>query len=535
MADMKIIIGADIKNLQSELAKAGGVTQNFANQTTAANAKVGTSFRQMKLSSSDALGGIKQFAVSGAIMAGIGLAIAGAAKWFEIIKKDFINTGKSAEDAGKKIKEYNDLVNSVTASVAKETTEVIGLLAVLNNETETRKRKLDAIKELQKIQPEIFKGLKLEGEAVIGLDEAYKSYLANLKNVIAAKIIQAQIEKNVTELLKIQGAANTKDQQAQLDNLKNLINTSTALSTIKKELQDTKIAGGFLTDKQTAARVAALTDEIQGLFEKLTEFSNTIKVKEIKIKPEKVTIEDADKLSAPWKGAFLGPEAPKMTIKPDVTIVPNVKEVVITPEAEKAVLEGMKKLFDKAQLEQFKEDTTALIQDAISEIQINAITSAAEAVGEALAGNKNALPDLFGNLIKGIGNQIANLGKALISAGIKMLAAKKAISALNITPQTAIIAGVALVILGSALKASLNKQAQGFASGTTGVSQGGFYDVGERGRERVFLPQGSKVQPANEVQAFGSGGVMLQPSIHYEGTGFRIMLNRVDAQMSRNG
>ena len=89
--------------------------------------------------------------------------------------------------------------------------------------------------------------------------------------------------------------------------------------------------------------------------------------------------------------------------------------------------------------------------------------------------------------------------------------------------------------MGALLKAQAAKQYQGFASGTTGVSHGGFYDVGERGRERVFLPQGSKVQPANEVQAFGGGGVMLQPSIHYEGTGFRIMLNRVDAQMSRNG
>ena len=44
MADMKMIRGADIKNLQSGLAQAGGVTQKFANQTTAAIADVGTLF-----------------------------------------------------------------------------------------------------------------------------------------------------------------------------------------------------------------------------------------------------------------------------------------------------------------------------------------------------------------------------------------------------------------------------------------------------------------------------------------------------------
>ena len=134
-----------------------------------------------------------QTLIFGAAMAGIGVAVAAASYWLKIVAKDFINTGNAAEDVGKKIKEYNDLVKSVTESVAKETTQVIGLLAVLKSETETRDRKLAAIKELQKIQPEIFNGLRLEKDAVIGLDEAYVSYIANLKNVIAAKILQAQI------------------------------------------------------------------------------------------------------------------------------------------------------------------------------------------------------------------------------------------------------------------------------------------------------------------------------------------------------
>jgi hypothetical protein len=42
----------------------------------------------------------------------------------------------------------------------------------------------------------------------------------------------------------------------------------------------------------------------------------------------------------------------------------------------------------------------------------------------------------------------------------------------------------------------------GFALGG-GVDQSGFYDVGEMGRERVWLPKGSQVQPNNQM---GGGG-----------------------------
>ena len=120
--------------------------------------------------------------------------------------------------------------------------------------------------------------------------------------------------------------------------------------------------------------------------------------------------------------------------------------------------------------------------------------------------------------------------------GVEMLLAKKAVEKLGLTPQVAIVAGAALQILGGVLAAQASKRVNstGFASGTTGVMEDGFYHVNERGRERIFLPRGSKVQPNNELQAYDGGGITLMPSIHYSGDGFRIMLNKVDAQWRRN-
>jgi len=107
---------------------------------------------------------------------------------------------------------------------------------------------------------------------------------------------------------------------------------------------------------------------------------------------------------------------------------------------------------------------------------------------------------------------------------------------LKLTPQTAIIAGFALQLLGSTLAAAATKKFNSakFATGVRNF-EGGIATVGERGPETVLLPRGSSVVPNNEVMAYGGGGITLMPSIAYDGTQFRIFLNRVDAKLSRTG
>jgi hypothetical protein len=47
-------------------------------------------------------------------------------------------------------------------------------------------------------------------------------------------------------------------------------------------------------------------------------------------------------------------------------------------------------------------------------------------------------------------------------------------------------------------------RAGGFAAGTPYVQEAGFYDVGEAGRERVYLPQGAAVESHAQLMAGGS-------------------------------
>lgn len=120
---------------------------------------------------------------------------------------------KKLEDAKAKTEEYKKAVDSIYASTAKEIVNVQSLIAVIDSETATRERKNKALEGLKKIQPEIFNGLKLEGDAVIGLNDAYLKYLQQIKTVIAVKVKQQQLEKVTEDILKKEGVTLTEQEK----------------------------------------------------------------------------------------------------------------------------------------------------------------------------------------------------------------------------------------------------------------------------------------------------------------------------------
>ncbi|HRI24350.1 MAG TPA: hypothetical protein PLZ45_06715, partial [Ferruginibacter sp.] len=215
--------------------------------------------------------------------AGLGIAVSVATAVLTVFAQNALSkSGDEAEKAGAKVKKYAEVLQEIIGSSAKEATEVTTLIAVLKSETETRNRKLAAIGELKKIQPEIFSGLKLEKNAVIGLDEAYKSYLLNFKNVIAAKLVQAEIEKKLTKILELQGITQTKDQQDATARLRKYVDS----------LQDARNLIVSPSEKKSTifqqqdVEVKALEADLQDLIKRLSELSKGVKIDAVKVKPE---------------------------------------------------------------------------------------------------------------------------------------------------------------------------------------------------------------------------------------------------------
>jgi hypothetical protein len=111
------------------------------------------------------------------------------------------------------LKKEKDATNSLYLSTANEAVEVSSLIAVIKSETETRNRKFSALEQLKKINPEIFNGLVLEKNAVIGIDDAYKNYIESLKTIIAVKIKQAELESIIEKRLKAEGVTLSQEEK----------------------------------------------------------------------------------------------------------------------------------------------------------------------------------------------------------------------------------------------------------------------------------------------------------------------------------
>jgi hypothetical protein len=472
---------------------------------------------------------------------------------------------KEAKEAADETKKA---LNSIYNEQAKEATQVVSFIAILNNETETRNRKLDALNELKKINPQIFAGLKLEEGAVKGLDAAYSAYIANLKNVIAAKIIQQRLEKEITKLVELEGATQTKSEKAAATAVKNFTNErlkglkqlgaeganyATNLQNVNNQLIAQQEAG-------KKAQLALTNITIKQLTSDLTELSNTIKTSGKSLSDEtKKAAKDSTKEVETIQSVLAGLEKSLLdafsvgvaleTPRPDVVkqkiglVEGAIKKLIadfnLSPDNEiivrlrtqlntlEAQLNAAKPIIQKTtkqladdlaknpaftlqlkptieippidagsfeQLAELSEGINKFISDAFNGVSV----AIGEALGGLLAGEN--IGSFFDNIFKLIGTGLQELGKYFIASAELI---KRIKETLALKPGAALIAGIALVALGSFIANQAGSK-QAFAVGTRNAP-GGVALVGERGPELVSLPGGSQVVPAAQTAAMMGG------------------------------
>jgi hypothetical protein len=124
-----------------------------------------------------------------------------------------------------------------------------------------------------------------------------------------------------------------------------------------------------------------------------------------------------------------------------------------------------------------------------------AISGMAQALGEGLANGANVAEAMGAVLLGAIGTMAVQLGELAIGTGIAIGGIKKALTSLN--PAVAVVAGVALVALGSAVKAKASSIAKGGGGGgDTGGSFGG--------NLQSFQPFGSNQPTSTLIQVGGN-------------------------------
>lgn len=466
------------------------------------------SFQRLKVETGSTGGALKALGGSLIGVGGLGFALSLVSSAIVIFQSGIMGFNKKTKEAATAADELAKAVKGIFAESAKEAGNVLSLIAVIDNQNESYKRRNDALKELQRIQPEYFNGLKLEGDAVAGLDSAYKNYIANFKNVIAAKVLQAKLDKEIEKLLELQGTTLT----GFTGKYKGLVNVQNQAGEAGQKLFEIQQKIKNIAE----SKITSQEGLIESIFNQLKEVSGSIKVPEvkipeIKIKPTKATIdnviiEDALKAYSTLRVTKFEPEVevlPKLKSKgAGITRINEEIERVKAAAAQR--LEGFKELFG-----------------GISE---NIFISFAEGIGNSVSkGN------FFSGLLQSVGQGLKQLGVYFIAASKLIASIKKAIVKV---PSLGIIGGIGLVALGSLILSQANKK-QGFATGTT-RSPAGTFLVGERGPERVTLPKGSRVETNGQLNARGGNTGFIAETI-LRGKDIAIVLKRTNDTLNRNG
>ena len=435
------------------------------------------SFQRLKVSTGSTGGALKALGKELTGPAGVGLAVGVVSSLLVVFGDKLFGAGKAAKSAEDSANRLKTAIDGVISSVGKEAADAAGFIAVLKSETETRERKLAAIKELQQIQPDVFRNLKLEGDAVVGLDAAYTNYLENLKQVIAVKVAQAKLEGLITKQL----------QQQEGQALVNAVEDA-RLRVARSQGQGVgeNVYRDILGSRQVREKEnQQLQKDIERLFLDIQKASAGIRLKFPALaKPEK-SKDDEDKYWYYTIGITkdqLKAEAPRIGAE-----INRVLETAIRPKSF---------LGEEA----FKVNEKAL--NALRE-KLQVLGDVALTVGSVFS---SAFDGLFQALVQG-GNAIQAFGQAFIQALTGVIS--KLI-------QTAILAAIVSALGGGVgIGANSNKFGDifkllsgfgGFRAGGGPVEAGKTYAVGERGME-LFTPSVSgRIIPNNQIGSVSTGG-----------------------------
>ncbi len=413
-------------------------------------------------------------------------------------------------------KEFANLSAQAGRSIAAEKVALDNLIRTANNERISKEKRLDAIKELNRVVPQYNGELTLETLNTDKAREATDKYVQSL--LLKAKVQAAQeklveVERQLLDLMLGQSEAADPSFWQNLGNAVTSFGSQSAymgktLETVVDNMQEEekqltslqKKLLGFLQSNQdvvdglkgqetTLADVGAQGDQTRKSLTKLTGVMNTMFVDN---EPTELYT---------WVDAMnqVGAAANKL--------IPTLTKAQQTAGAVAASI---------------NEQVGPAIQDAAATI--------ASGFGKILAGfatGTSGLRDIANLIIGTLGDLMIRLGEIAIQAGIGIQAIKAAFESLN--PAVAIAAGIALIAFGSLIKSAIQSAPPDVALAQGGLVRGETLALIGDNRNAAFDPE--VVAPLSKLRDFinpnqGAGGVDVHISGKLEGNDLKLVIDR---------
>lgn len=533
--DLVIEIGANTKNLTSELTKAQNNLKGFAAEAARSSAALGGSmvkgvsqagfalqnFSRVAQDAPFGLIGIqnniqpllesfvalkKETGSTGAALKALGASLAGSGGLLlgvSLVTSAMTVLAQNPEKVAGALNYLSGVVESATgsqlafnkaleenqASAQVEIVALTNLIAIAGDETLSRNARTEALKKSKAEYPEQLNFLTLENvkskEAAAAIDLLSQSLLRKAKIQAAEKLIgdafvkqlQAQT-KSVTE----QASTMAKVTGAILNSIgiKNIIVLKDGFDNQKEAIKSTsdeiKIYTNLLKKLNTEEAIAG------------TLFDDPIKKEKVKKKPN---FRDEQ-----FDGRAMQDVSGRVQVGLDGLLeqyrlteweIGRV-ELVPPPDRVKAGLG-----YINAELVAFNSRASEIVNGSI----VNTFAGIGEAIGESLANGTSLAASLGSSLLSSLGSVLGQLGQMAIATGLAILGIKTALKTLN--PFAAIAAGVGLLALSGVVKGAASR-----LGGSMGSGSGGGGDFGSS------VPTASSVQAGSSVNNFNGGRVVFE-------------------------
>jgi hypothetical protein len=369
----------------------------------------------------------------GLIAAGIGVAVSA-----------FYSFNRETENVVESQDQLTDVTNRATDAIAKEKAKVEQLLFTARDENVSKKQRIKAIQELNRISPKYLGNLKLE---TINTDEATTA--VNKYNEALLKTAKAK-------------AAQEKLQEIQAK----IIEKELELSARRKAITDAQ-ALSFKTGRDNAQAAAAKKEQLAQA-EKLLAIETANGTKELEAQAaELLKIINLNKtlIDSPVKQTGKGGQA---QIQSASTL--QSRGLMSTGIGDQLRADG-----DIIDQETTKiNENLALFNIRAREIMAEATQGFAEGFGNIIgniATGNVGIQALLGLMLETFGNVAIRLGKLAISIGLAVEGIKKALTSLN--PGAALAAGIALIALGTIAKSAAANIAESGGSNREAFADGG--------------------------------------------------------------
>jgi hypothetical protein len=386
----------------------------------------------------------------------------------------FLFFNNKVDETIKKQTLLSEVNDKASKSIANERAKLVELLGIAKHEGVSKKQRILAINELNRISPKYLGNLTLETINTENATSAVKKYNEELINSATVKAAQVKLQEISSKKIDIE----LKEAKKLVKNAEKLVQLKEDAVTIEDFLKIKTLEKiGYATKSNGihSAKLQQLKQEedlLLGIITKnktLNEVSQT-GLNNVNVETRaKVTPLDLDSLKVPLS-----------------TGLSNIDK-------------DIPKLAPRIDTSGFREDLLEITE--IGSNISSAFSGIGEAIGKSLASGENMMSALGGVLLNTLGDIAIKLGQTAIGIGVAMSAIKLSFS----NPFTAIAAGIALVAIGSAIKGVSGIVSGGSSSGGSNgassssfsgsSSSGGNYGASNNGglQNVVFEIQGTKL------------------------------------------